>query len=1274
MSTPVCSRRIGSLSGPFAWVCVRCGRQVSAGDGPARGFYCPRTSQINASTVDEDELGGDRSEVLHDEDRPYVLVEELGRGGMGVVYRARAATTGDEVALKLLGEGASPVRQARFNREADLLAAVEDDGVVKILDRGTIGTGGRWFAMELVEGPTLAELLAEDVQVAPVERQRLLLAFCETLARLHSRGICHRDLKPSNVLVTVDGQPKISDFGLALDIAGDTRHTRTGQGLGTPAYMAPEVLGADHEPDWLRADVYSAGLVLAEWMSGRQGRHRSAGRLLDGRLWLDTVRDQLPPALGGICARATAFDPADRYADGQALLADVLRWTQGEMPVRRRRSAARWLAGRSTRVGLAALAVCLAVVLGYFARLTVARVQAERAAATALANVEARWNRLAAGGDAEAARRLVEAWASQPEVQGTDALARGWLHWGEFCRRSSLQGARGALAAAMVNARTDDTRRAATQALLENLEDEGDWIRLSQLIFHLDETGADSLIEPRLRLQVALAIRQFADATAQMDADDPRALAIRTLANAEPVQAFNPPQAVPCPTGDLLTFAQVGDVWLGGSRGWDRSLVAFAPPSCERAPADPGTDGWQSWIQAVAAADVDGDGVDEAVLGMGPGDAYGVRVLRNVEGQFEALVDMMVLGNVTGVTGWRRSDGSTAIVAVTSPRNPSSRVFPTSGQPPLPPGIHVLRWNGAGLEVEYSIPAPHWNGGPVVPFSVQVADIDGDGDEDVVVGAEEWVGLLLDAPDHPFVWMGDMRLIEIVQWDSDPAAELHVRIRAEDSMLGAGTQPLPTSPLGGTTKVDLYSDDPLWAQIRIMADLGLVDEAADRLAWIGMLRLGDEGAAAWRQAALLWQDTDPVRSAEAWAAATRDGDAASLLPALTGLWSTGRVEAANALLEEARSRGLAASVEAEVDALEMQTPVSLDAAEQRDKWELRAPYARLRAEGRLDIEVPLGITDVAAFPLRRTEGPLGVHLHGTLLRNEWASGIEVRLRSPSGSIVTFVQTVGNADAQYQEVGLAPAVWDRTRVDTPSPNQTFDLRFGMHPDHPAEVWLEVQWDGKHRPGRWIHLPFSPEGDAWQLELGAHAQGELRGAVMYAQLQEVEVWGFAVGTHEASLAPLSRDDEGIGRLRVERSRAVTQLTATDGEDQVLRWAETAWRSSLYYHRTDEQVLQDLLVHLPLSSEAAATIAPILFLSRIHALVETGDHARADAAMEHLRSQMPSRGSSCLAAHALDLALATAHHDTERGDHARAAGRACLDNGVVAKRDLTHLNLSL
>ena len=282
-----------------------------------------------------------------------VLLGELGRGGMGVVYRARQVGLGRDVALKRLRAGASatPADLARFRAEAGAAARLSHPNIVPLYSVES-HAGEPYFLMRLVEGTTLARLLA-DGPLPAVEAARVLAPVCRAIQYAHEQGVLHRDVKPSNILIDGDGRPHVSDFGLAKRVDVDPGETLTQPGaiLGTPSYMAPEQAAPGRGPPGPPADVYALGAVLYQALTGRPPfLAPSPFETILLVLEEDPVPPRaLNPRAGGdlemVALKCLQKSPALRYPTAGALADDLDAFLAGE-PVSARSTGLRDLARR----------------------------------------------------------------------------------------------------------------------------------------------------------------------------------------------------------------------------------------------------------------------------------------------------------------------------------------------------------------------------------------------------------------------------------------------------------------------------------------------------------------------------------------------------------------------------------------------------------------------------------------------------------------------------------------------------------------------------------------------------------------------------------------------------------------------------------------------------------------------------------------------------------------------------------------------------------------
>ena len=273
----------------------------------------------------------------------YLLLGEVGRGGMGVVYEAYDARDNERCAVKWLAPGAAakPAMADRFRREAELQAVLNDyPGIVSLRDSGTTpGSGDMFCVMEFVEGKTLQRRLRLGID--RLDGVKVVSRIARAVDYAHDHGIVHRDLKPANVLLTANGAVRLTDFGIAKAFMDDDGGiTATGVMMGTPGYMAPEQV-TDSAKAGPASDVYGAGAILYHVLVGRppiQGKLlREILESIDKGVF-DAPRALDPsvdPELEQICLRALEREPAQRYPTAHALALALEDWLRRHAPAKR---------------------------------------------------------------------------------------------------------------------------------------------------------------------------------------------------------------------------------------------------------------------------------------------------------------------------------------------------------------------------------------------------------------------------------------------------------------------------------------------------------------------------------------------------------------------------------------------------------------------------------------------------------------------------------------------------------------------------------------------------------------------------------------------------------------------------------------------------------------------------------------------------------------------------------------------------------------------------
>jgi serine/threonine protein kinase len=375
---------------------------------------------------------------------PYEIIGELGRGGMGVVYRARHSKIYREVALKMIlrADGNEDL-MSRFHLEAQSIATLRHPGIVQIYEYGE-QAGVPWFALELVEGKNLAEISTKE-PLDPLRAARIISRLAAAVAYAHDQGVLHRDIKPANVLVGEGDQPKLTDFGLAKiaeskdSVSGQSDHkTVDGQIMGTPSFMPPEQARGDQSLIGPHSDQYALGATLYYLLTGRAP---FVGRQLDviiqvmerDPLTIRQLQPNTPLDLETICLKAMAKEPARRYENCAAFEADLRRFLGNEpilaRPISSLERAARWCRRNprlATMVSIAAASILMTLSVSIWSAVILAgkniAIEAEKKAAQ-LAEVRAVQNANLAEERAAEAKESAKL-AYQRAVAAKDSIAQ----------------------------------------------------------------------------------------------------------------------------------------------------------------------------------------------------------------------------------------------------------------------------------------------------------------------------------------------------------------------------------------------------------------------------------------------------------------------------------------------------------------------------------------------------------------------------------------------------------------------------------------------------------------------------------------------------------------------------------------------------------------------------------------------------------------------------------------------------------------------------------
>jgi serine/threonine protein kinase/Flp pilus assembly protein TadD len=363
-------------------VCAQCGSRLSATAGEDDiCINCLLRSAIGENDVDDEKIPRHSDQSIQgDDDAPiefgdYELLEEIGRGSQGVVYRARQKSLNRIVALKViaLGHWATEPHVKRFRREAEAAARLNHPGIVPIYEVGK-RDGACYFSMGLVEGGQLDAMLEREPM--PIRSAvELIVKLARTVQYAHEHNILHRDIKPGNILLDAKGEPHLTDFGLARLVEAESTVTRTREVLGTPSYMAPEQAAGETTKLGKATDVYGLGAVLYQLLTGHPpfagGTSYETIRLL-----LNTeprkpraLNRKIDRDLSTICLKCLEKEPQRRYSSAFDLAEDLEHWLKHE-PIHAKRSgffthARKWVRRNPTSGLLAASIMALATAAGW---------------------------------------------------------------------------------------------------------------------------------------------------------------------------------------------------------------------------------------------------------------------------------------------------------------------------------------------------------------------------------------------------------------------------------------------------------------------------------------------------------------------------------------------------------------------------------------------------------------------------------------------------------------------------------------------------------------------------------------------------------------------------------------------------------------------------------------------------------------------------------------------------------------------------------------------
>lgn len=1177
---------------PADAVCALCG--AGPPDGNVR-WYCPTVT-----------LDDDPSEATLDDGRPadtggpvpgYAVRSVLGSGGMGVVYLAERTATGEVVALKLLTNTNSALHAKRFQRECELLSRVDIDGAVRVVEHGVHGSP--WLAMEWIQGPDLGTVLERNPDLPPGECVRIVREVAITVGRLHDVGLVHRDLKPSNIVLRPNGRPVLVDFGLTRDLEASTTQL-TRRPIGTPAYMAPELLKSE-DVDWIRADVYSLGAVLARALLGRVPKG-------------DWDLQGIPRPWRAVVRQALCTQPDRRHASAHALARALVS------PDRRRQL------GIGLLVTLAATALAGTCALPEPGRPAVASLLAPWKSA-----VERRPD------DAD------EVFDALIQELDTDTRSAAWIGRAAHLDTPSAWGA------AWMNA-TERDRADVLDGLIDSLWQEEDFAALDALIAAYPASIDARPDRDRLRGWVDAFHLRIDDALESLPPDyaaDLRAFReTRTIGDLSPLPTHRGWRcnARRCEAADGAVFEPEGRFWAipwqGQLFAWERGfvhdldgpgegcsipeaynqfqatgwngrlhlvskdpapqLVRLDPTTCDLE-IHPDHQAWDgSYVHSAAPWDLDGDGVDELAVLLGAPFDYELRVY-DVE---DRLVDALLVGAAREMTVWNG-----ALVVVSEKPHGNAVLF--EDMPPV--GAHRIVHGPDGLELTHSWPGAFRD--------LEAADLDGDGVSTLFLARGDDRFLVLPTPDTEPLQLAGFHLPYPVQLDDDAASEL-VMQRPDQTHIVVGDGGSPPASMPRPAPREPTGDESVDRALEL-ADLGLHGVAAHALAIEALRRHPVD--APWRTVAGLHTEAGNAPEAiAAWVEDARAGNTTSWTPAIEASLREGDIDTANALAMESGHAwsGFPA--------------VSEESFEASPAWALRTPLARWNPErGLLQVQSAGGAGTIARLPLRQTADLAGLQVDLTIDQLDFAGDVWIRLVDAEGrGPFARVHAFGSRHAIHRTI--TPQKWELWDNPDPDPfgphRQVVTLALSGTGASRQLVFRNVEPDGS-TDRRQIPAPRSGPFVALEIEV----QGPV-GALSDLSLHSLTLWGLEPTGASDALPDAPGLEQALAATRMRVSPVMEPLDPSD-PDALRRVHQTLALSWVMHRSLSRQ--GERLRHLPGIDQPAVWQAyPPLALLHADARLTGGD---AEGALQVL--QALDAPDACARVQVLTVAaLQALHRPTE------------------------------